>query len=97
MCVCDRGRLYRLNQLTDLIQMRYLGSSRKYLEQFLSFASTPKIKRNSNMKKISVFLKMASTILIKFCGQIVHSKPNNMISAFVEKSLKLEKYFFKFF
>ena len=35
---------------------------------------------------------MALTILIKFCGFIVHSKPNNMtLSAFLEKSLKLEK------
>ena len=33
--------------------------------------------------KIPNFSKMALTILIKFCGFIVHSKPNNMtLSAF---------------
>ena len=36
--------------------------------------------------KIFIFSKMASAILIKFCGFIVHSKINNMtLSAFPEK------------
>ena len=41
---------------------------------------------------------MARTILIKFCGFIAHSKPNNMIlSAFFRKKyLKLEKEYFIF-
>ena len=40
---------------------------------------------------------MAVTILIKFCGFIEHSKPNNMtLSAFPEKSLKPEKVFLIF-
>ena len=47
--------------------------------------------------KISNFPKMALTILIKFCGFIVHSKHNNItLSAFPGKSLKLEKQFFLF-
>ena len=58
-----------LNQSTDLVQNGYLGSPRKYLETFFffSFLPTPKIKVNSHMKKISIFSKMSSTILIKFC------------------------------
>ena len=41
---------------------------------------------------------MAPTILIKFCGLIVHSKPNNMIlSAFAEKIPETGKIFFNFF
>ena len=44
--------------------------------------------------KMFIFSKMASTILIKFWGLIVHSKRNNMtLSAFPKKSLKLEKLF----
>ena len=40
---------------------------------------------------------MATTIFIKFCTFIVHSKPNNMTpSAFLGKSLKLEKQFLIF-
>ena len=36
--------------------------------------------------KILIFSKMAPTILTKFCGFIVHSKPNNMtLSAFPGK------------
>ena len=35
---------------------------------------------------------MAETILIKCCGFLVHSKPNNMtLSAFPKKYLKLKK------
>ena len=40
---------------------------------------------------------MAPMILIKCCGAIVHSKPNNVtLSAFPEKSLKLKKKFKSF-
>ena len=40
---------------------------------------------------------MATTNLIKFCGFIVHSKPNNMtLSAFPGKPLKLENSFLIF-
>ena len=40
---------------------------------------------------------MPLTILFKCFGYIVHSKPNNMtLSAFPEKSLKLEKWFLIF-
>ena len=36
--------------------------------------------------KILIFSKMVATILIKFCGFMVYSKPNNMtLSAFPEK------------
>ena len=63
---------------------------------FFSFSPTPKIKGSSHEKKLKIliFSKMASTILIKLCRFIVHSKPNNMtLSAFPGKSLKLEKQF----
>ena len=41
---------------------------------------------------------MALTILIKFCGFIVHSKPNNMtLSAFPEKIPETGKFYFNFF
>ena len=69
-----------LNQLLNLVQNRYLGSSRKYLEHFFSTHPNPKIKgihiRKNFLNLISS--KMAPTILIKFCGLIVHSKPNNV-------------------
>ena len=83
-----------LNQLTDLVQIWYLGFSCKYLEPFFSFPPDPKIKGSSHKKKIKNFdfLKNALTIFIKFCGFIEHSNPNNMtLSAFPENSVKLEK------
>ena len=44
--------------------------------------------------KISIFSKITSTNLMKFCGFIVHSKPNNMtLSAFPGKIPGTEKYF----
>ena len=47
--------------------------------------------------KISNFSKMALTILIKFCGFIVHSKPHNItLSAIHGKSFNLKKIFFNF-
>ena len=39
---------------------------------------------------------MAPKILIKFCGFIANSKPNNILSAFPEKILKIEKWFLIF-
>ena len=48
LCMCE---------LTDLIQIIYLGFSCKYLEFFLflfSFSITPKIKGNSHMEKIKI-------------------------------------------
>ena len=100
VCVYVCRRTQSLNQLTDLIQIRHLGSSCKYLEPFFSFPPTLKIKGSSHKKKklISIFSKMALTIMFKFCGFIVHSKPNNMTqSAIPGKSLKLEKQFLIFF
>ena len=47
--------------------------------------------------KILIFSKMAPTILIKFCGFIVHSKPNNMIlSAFAGKIPVTRKIIYNF-
>ena len=62
VCLCDRRRTYSQNQLTDLVQIRYIGSSCKYLEPFFSFPPYPKIKGSSNEKKfkISNFSKMAN-------------------------------------
>ena len=47
--------------------------------------------------KILIFSKMAKTILIKFCGFIVHSKPNNMtLSTFPGKIPETRKIVFIF-
>ena len=47
--------------------------------------------------KISNFSKEALTILIKFCGFIVHSKPNNMtLLVFPGKILETRKIVFNF-
>ena len=47
--------------------------------------------------KILIFSKMAPRILIKFCGFIVHPKPNNMtLSAFLGKIPENRKIVFKF-
>ena len=44
--------------------------------------------------KISIFPKMATTILIKFCGFMLHSKPSSMtLSPFLKKKcMKLKNY-----
>ena len=48
--------------------------------------------------KISNFSKIALTILIKFCGFILHSKPNNVILANfpgkIPETVKIYSYFF---
>ena len=81
--------------MTNLVQIRYLGSSCKYLEPVIfSFSPTPKIKGSSHAKKnkILIFSKCALTILIQFCGFIEHSKPNNMtLSVFPEKIPEIRK------
>ena len=41
-----------LIQLLNLVQNRYLGSSRKYLEPFFSIHPNPKIKGSSHKEKI---------------------------------------------
>ena len=85
VCLCDRSRTQSLNQLTDLVQIRYIGSScsLNISSRFFTFPPTPKIKSSSHKKKFksSNFSKIALTIFIKFCGLMVHSKPNNMIPA----------------
>ena len=63
VCLCDRRRTYSLNQLTDLVQIRYIGPSCKYLEPFFfSFPPTLRIKGSSHKKKIEnlEFLKNGS-------------------------------------
>ena len=102
VCVCVCRRSQRLNQSTDLVHIRYLGSSCKYFESFFSFPLTSEIKGSPHKKtfKILIFSKMAPMILIKFCGFIVglHSKPNYMIlSAFPGKIPETRKLYFKFF
>ena len=90
-----------LNQIINLIQNRYLGSSRKYLEPiFLFFTLTLKLRVVHIRKhlKILIFSKIAPTIFIKFCGLIVHSKPNNVkLANFLEKIPETGKIFLKFF
>ena len=59
----------------------------------------PKINGSSHEKKIKIliFSKMATTIMIKFCRFIVHSKLNNMtLSDFPEKNLVTRIIFFNF-
>ena len=97
VCLCDRRRTQSLNQFTDLVQIRYIGSSCKYLESFFSFPPTPKIKGSSHKEKISNFSKMALTILIKFCGfYYIRSPTISHYWLFPEESLKLEKQFLIF-
>ena len=55
VCLSDRRRSKSLNQSTDLDQIRYLGSSCKYLVPVFSFPLTPKIKDSSHEKKIKNF------------------------------------------
>ena len=65
---------------------------------FFSFTPTPKIKGSSHEKKNLIFSKIASTILIKFCGFIAHSKPNNMaLLVFSGKITETGKIYFNFF
>ena len=67
---------------------------------FFYFHPNPKIKGSSHKKKCKIFIfsKMASTISIKFCGFIVHSKHNNMtLSAFPGKIPDTGKTYFQFF
>ena len=52
VCLSIRRRSYSLNQSTDLVQSRYVGSSCKNLEFFFSFSPTPKIKGSSHEKKL---------------------------------------------
>ena len=64
---------------------------------YFRFRATLKIKGSSHKKKISIFSKMAITILYKFCEFIVHSKPNNItLSAFPGKILETRKIVFNF-
>ena len=69
------------------------------LAHFFRYRSTLKIKGSSRKKKFKIFIfsKMAPTKLIKFCGVIVHSKPNNMtLSAFPGKIPETRKIDFNF-
>ena len=97
---CDL-RTRGLNQLADLVQNIYLGSSRKYLETFFSFPPNPKIKDSSHKKKKLknlIFSKMAPAILIKFCGLIVYSIYNIVILAtFAGKIPETGKIFLNFY
>ena len=71
-----------LNQLINLVQNRYLGSLANISNLlFLVFTLTLKLRVVHIRKKFKklIFPKMAPTILIKFCGLIVHLKPNNVI------------------
>ena len=48
--------------------------------------------------KIFIFSKITETILIKFCGLIVHSKPNNVILANIPGKIhETGKIYFNFF
>ena len=89
--------------MTDLVQIRYLESSCKYLEPFFffffSFPPNSKIKGSSHEKKIKNFdfLKNGSNDLIKFCGFTVHLEPNNMTPlAFPRKIHEARKIIFNF-
>ena len=86
-----------VKQSPDLVQILYLGSSRKYLEPSLLFFPLPLKLRVVHIRKklkITNFSKMAPTILIKFCGFIVAYIRSPTIwhyRLFPEKFLNLEK------
>ena len=82
VCLCDRRRTQSLNQLPDLAQIRYIGSSCKYLEFFLVFPLPLKL-RVIHIRKI--FLNMALTIWLKFFRFIVHQRSTMTISALLSK------------
>ena len=56
-----------LNQLTNLVQIRYLGLSYKYLQPLFSFQPTLKIKGSSRTKKIKIRLSsvISNALLIE--------------------------------
>ena len=66
---------------------------------FLCFPLPLKLRVVHMRKKLKmIFSKMISTILIKFCGFIAHSKPNNMtLLAFPEKIHQIRKIVFIIF
>ena len=101
VCLCDRRRTQSLNQLTDLVQIRYIGSSCKYLEPFFLVFPLPLKLRVIHIRKkfkFSIFSKVALTILINFFEFIVYSKSNNMaLSTFSGKIPETGKIFFIFF
>ena len=69
------------------------------MAQVFVFDLPPKLRVVHMRKKLKMsnFSKMVLTILIKFCGVIVHSKPNNMtLSAFPEKIPETRKMVFNF-
>ena len=53
-CVCDRRRTQSLNQLTHLVQIRYIGSSCKYLEEFFLVFPLPLKLRVVHIKKSKI-------------------------------------------
>ena len=97
MEIFARGlQISNLNEICHLVQALRQATNRELKTIFLVFPLPLKLRVVHMRKKLKtlIFSKMAITILIKFSGFIVHSKPNNMtLSAFLEKSLKLEKQF----
>ena len=86
--------------MTHLVQIRYQESLFKYLLPVLSVFELPPKLRVVHLRKkfkISIFSKMALTILFKFGVFIVHSKSNNMtLSDFSGKILETRKIVFNF-
>ena len=83
--------------LANLVQIRYILQISP--ARFSVFDKPLKLRvvHIGKKLKISIFSKMAPTILIKFCGFIAYLKPSSMtLSAFSEKSLKLENQFLIF-
>ena len=103
VCVClsVRRRSQSLNQSTDLVQIRYLESSYKYLEPFFSIAPTPKIKGSSHEKKIKNFdfLKNGSNgfyYILRIYSTFEAQQYHTIGFSRKKKSLKLEKQFLIF-
>ena len=95
VCLSDRPSLKVQPKPIDRSRSKSISrSNSKISRAVFYFSPNPKIRGNLHKKKfkISIFSKMAPTILIKFCGLMVHSKPNNMIlSDFPGKILEIGK------
>ena len=103
VCVCMFVWLLPITEPKPIVRFRSNSISRVLLlisqASFLVCTLSQKLRVVHMRKKfkILIFSKMAPTILIKFSGFIVHSKPNNMtLSAFPEKIRETRKIVFHF-
>ena len=74
VCVSVRRRSQRLNQSTDLVQIRYLGSSSKYLKSF-HFRPSLNIKGTLMFRVVHIRNKKRNiiTMINCFCCYVIKS------------------------